>query len=209
MGFVIKLQNPEGYIARYQESYVEACDISSAYKWTERAKAQSFARTLPKWAVGRFSGIHEVPDDPAESTKPIDVLSMIEQGESDDTLYEIAEMFNTISDIQSKSQRLKSDLGIELSKLDGQVNDLKHYIEFTELNCYRGWQCYKALQTILRRRRVVKNALSMLQSMSTSRFIDISLERNITRQERLEYNPREFPGLFGRRDVDDKADRWT
>lgn len=44
-----------------------------------------------------------------------------------------------------------------LSSVDKEINDIYHFIEFTELDAYRGWKAYKLLKDKLRKRREIKD----------------------------------------------------
>lgn len=47
-----------------------------------------------------------------------------------------------------------------LSDIDKEINDIYHYIEFSNLDAYRGWKAYKMLKDKLNERRKIKDNLS-------------------------------------------------
>lgn len=44
-----------------------------------------------------------------------------------------------------------------LSDVDKEINDIYHYIEFSNLDAYRGWKAYKLLKEKLKERREIKD----------------------------------------------------
>lgn len=53
-----------------------------------------------------------------------------------------------------------------LSDIDKEINDIYHYIEFSNLDAYRGWKAYKMLKDKLNERRRIKNNLSSATRLS-------------------------------------------
>lgn len=44
-----------------------------------------------------------------------------------------------------------------LSEVDKEISDIYHYIEFSNLDAYRGWKAYKLLKDKLKERREIKD----------------------------------------------------
>lgn len=56
----------------------------------------------------------------------------------------------------------KNDLCSELSDIDQELCDIRHYIEFGKFNAYQGWAAYEMMKASLVKRRKIKDALYII-----------------------------------------------
>lgn len=75
-----------------------------------------------------------------------------------------------------------------LSDIDKEINDIYHYIEFSNLDAYRGWKAYKMLKDKLNERRRIKNNLSSATRLSQT--IKAKRSKINNEQKTKKYTPR-------------------
>ena len=90
-------------------------------------------------------------------------------------------------------------LSEKLSKIDQEITDIHHYIEFNKLNAAEGYKAFKLLQDKLLERRVIKDDMSKFQMLSTTKVADIfngTFDKNIEALSNRTYTPRILKELF-------------
>lgn len=95
--------------------------------------------------------------------------------------------------------REHSELSQKMSKIDQEVCDIQHYIEFNKLNAADGYKAFKLLQDKLLERRVIKDDLAKFQMLAAAKVSDIydgTLEKHIEALEGRTYTPRVLTHLF-------------
>lgn len=91
----------------------------------------------------------------------------------------------------------ESDLRVELSKLDLQVSDLLHYIEFHKFSAAEGYKLSKKLQVVLDQRRELKNKIeSICIIKNCSDISDGTLIKHLKNIDKKKYKPRILNDLF-------------
>ena len=93
---------------------------------------------------------------------------------------------------------LKQQLYDEQSKIDSQISDVEHYIEFQTLNAPKGYAAYKLLHDLLGERRKIKDAMikiSVLES-NTKSINEEHIRESINGLENRQYTPRVLVDLF-------------
>lgn len=220
------LSNGKGsYIKeRFDGGYESTHDVSLAKKFDNRGKANNIKRILPnKLKRGRYEVRYvEDPDDkrlivhePQEkkrtstvvkvrSVKPADsefMKKICDQPIQDDNLNQV----KNLADIIIGADERLDDLTKQQSKVDSEVSDMIHYIEHATFDLYSGWLALRALQTLLRIRRKVKDELNIIRKIVKLQ-IDTSEVRNVKSEiERLQdntYIPRVLNGLFENAEID-------
>ena len=92
-----------------------------------------------------------------------------------------------------------SELSKKMSRIDQEVADIQHYIEFNKLNAADGYKAFKLLQDKLLERRVIKDDWSKLQILLSAKVSDIydgTLESRIDEFYNRDYTPRVLKELF-------------
>ena len=111
---------------------------------------------------------------------------------------ETKDILNEIDVISKKLILYSSCLSDDLSMLDQKINDIYHFIEFSNLNAVDGYKIYKKLQETLKQRRYTKNKLSdinnLISLINYSKIKDI--KEQIELNENKKYNPRILTELF-------------
>ena len=107
---------------------------------------------------------------------------------------------NTISYLLENLQFIicyESELRDELSKLDLQVSDLLHYIEFHKFSAAEGYKLSKKLQIVLDQRRELKNKIeSICIIKKCSDISDGTLIKQLKNIDKKKYKPRILNDLF-------------
>lgn len=105
------------------------------------------------------------------------------------------ESLNGLFDEASKRNNV---LASDLSKVDKEILDLLHYIEFTKLNAAQGYRAYKMIKERRIRRRHIKNEMEVLNIILEQNTKEISENVKIKLDEldKRTYNPREIEELF-------------
>lgn len=95
--------------------------------------------------------------------------------------------------------RIENELSSFLSRIDKEIIDIQHYIEFTDIEDDDALSTYKMLKQRLKLRRQVKNELSIIGHMRECKMegsmID-SLSEMILNIDKKTYVPRIMTNLF-------------
>lgn len=116
-----------------------------------------------------------------------------------DAMCGLSEIINNIAEMQTI-------MSAELSKIDKEIVDINHYIEFENLNASQGYKAYKMLKERLRARREMKDTLQYIQIISASGICEKNLEKarkGINTYSVKAYTPRLLNELFEKGDKDD------
>lgn len=65
----------------------------------------------------------------------------------------------------STPDEINSGLTTELSIVDSELCDIRHYIEFGRLNAYRGWAACEMMRLSLIQRRKIKDAMYIIANL--------------------------------------------
>ena len=209
--------------------YVPVPLKKAGFVWNDRAKANkilknSLAKELKKKYSVVVSEIEEAKDEqPAMVDEPTSVETKVEAptmvpvvekprkkvNKIDRSLLEyvadesgmeqierkIEDMIRFSTYVQSRQEILND----ELSKVDREISDIHHFIEFECLNAYQGWVVYKLLQKKLLKRRSIKDEIMIAGNVLSSKIDYVSLNnvsKSIKGLEHRMYKPRELSDLF-------------
>lgn len=92
-----------------------------------------------------------------------------------------------------------SELSKKMSRIDQEVSDIQHYIEFNKMNAAEGYKAFKLLQDKLLERRVIKDDLAKFQILASAKVSDIydgTLDDKIDEFYNRDYTPRVLKELF-------------
>lgn len=114
-------------------------------------------------------------------------------------LEETSQTLKSFADFISQKRSLQNSLSEEMGKVEREIIDIEHYIEFNNLNAYQGWLAFKLLQQRLRRRRVIKDNIQALGYIECGHVNTDELRHGASCIDGLSgrrYKPRELGGLF-------------
>lgn len=94
----------------------------------------------------------------------------------------------------------KNALSGQIGRADKEINDLYHYIEFSDLNASQGYKAYKMLHDCLTRRRELKDEFRLLEIVMNDSGLNMKnvnhAKKKISKEEVKHYNPRILNQLF-------------
>lgn len=93
----------------------------------------------------------------------------------------------------------KEELLGELSKVDKELSDINHYIEFVNLNAAQGYKAYKLIKERRIKRRSIKNELAVLEIIlgkKISESITDEINKSVEGLDERTYEPRVLKELF-------------
>lgn len=96
--------------------------------------------------------------------------------------------------VETAKSDWEKEISDSMSKIDLELSDVYHYIEFSTLNAADGYRAYKLLQEVLRRRRAIKNELALMQTLKAAQKALNEVQKGIER--RKTYYPRVRYELF-------------
>lgn len=99
--------------------------------------------------------------------------------------------------IEAKNR--KDDLLSQLSKVDQELSDINHYIEFCDLNAAQGYKAYKMIKNKRIKRRTIKNELDVLNiilNKKLSETVTDEIQKAVRGMDNRGYKPRVVHELF-------------
>lgn len=109
------------------------------------------------------------------------------------------ELFGDLEKISREIKARRTHLNSELSKVDRQITDIQHFIEFYSLNACQGYKASRLLKDCLQRRRSVKNEMEVIDRISIMSigFAGTEKARNsLSKVKNKQYTPRILKELF-------------
>lgn len=187
--FIIKTDE-ESYLARDQNDRIYLTEnIDEALRGSP-LKLNNIRKTIPK-KLQKYKPYHITPYSNTNSNNNSNNLS------KDDILNNTQSIINYLLENLQFIICYESDLRAELSKLDLQVSDLLHYIEFHKFSAAEGYKLSKNLQIILSQRRELKNKIeSICIIKNCSDISDGTLIKRLGKIDKKKYKPRILNDLF-------------
>ena len=104
-----------------------------------------------------------------------------------------------LDSIKPEAVAYRTILNEKLSYVDKEIADIQHYIEFSSLDAYKGYKCYKLLQECLQDRRNIKleiERISIILEAIKREKAQKSVTDALREIDRKRYAPRILVGLF-------------
>ncbi len=140
-------------------------------------------------AVQKTSG-NKVVDDVTVLKGKSKMYYKVEQ-QFEDKKYSLKAFIDSMDD--------SGQLSIDLSQVDKELEDMKHYIEFSCLNAAEGYKAFKKMQDLLLKRRTIKDKMNFAQVLDQRKIDKASLQAVLTYLENMgnrSYEVRVDTGLF-------------
>lgn len=187
--FIIKTDE-EKYLARDQNDRIYLTEnIDEALKGSPLT-LNNIRKTIPK-KLRKYKPYHIIPYSNTNSNNNSNNLS------KDDILNNPQNIISYLLENLQFVICYESDLRTELSKLDLQVIDLLHYIEFHKFSAAEGYKLSKKLQVVLDQRRELKNKIeSICIIKNCSDISDGTLIKHLKNIDKKKYKPRILNDLF-------------
>ena len=141
-------------------------------------------------------------DKPPELVKQITQEKVNENTETPSNSENIQYWIDKISDLNglaSEALHRKDNLLSQLSKIDQELSDIDHYIEFVNLNAAQGYKAYKMIKDRRIIRRSIKNELDVLNIILGKKISETAtdeIHKAITGMDNRKYEPRVLNELF-------------
>lgn len=184
-----------------QRKYVQTMSESMADTFTkeqaERVLNNEVAKSIrASYYVSRCGNVKE-----ELHTKPPTKEEMRNNSESvfTESVQIWVDKLNDLNGLADEALKRKEKLVSDLSHVDKELADIRHYIEFTKLNACQGYKAYSMEKERLRKRRLVKNELvvvSIILDKKVGGSMTGEIKRRIEGLDKRKYEPRVLQELF-------------
>lgn len=141
-------------------------------------------------------------DEPSKLIKQISQETAQENTEMVSTAENIQRWINKIDGLNglaTEALHRKDELVQQLSKVDQELSDVNHYIEFCNLNAAQGYKAYKMIKDRRIKRRSIKNELQVVDIILGKKISETAtdeIQKAITGMDNRKYEPRVLNELF-------------
>lgn len=141
-------------------------------------------------------------DKPPELIKQITQEKVNENTETPSNSENIQYWIDKVSDLNglaSEALHRKDNLLSQLSKIDQELSDINHYIEFVNLNAAQGYKAYRMIKDRRIIRRSIKNELDVLNIILGKKISETAtdeIQKAISGMDKRKYEPRVLNELF-------------
>lgn len=197
----------------YQGKYVPAHCLDMADTYTKDQATTILNTYIPK-SIRKIYRVEKVgteePENVIKSEDKKDVLiapltenEIKNNGVKVSDSKEIASLLEKVNDMNNFLESLenkKTQLCAELSKVDREISDWMHYIEFKSFNACQGYIAAKNLSECRKRRRLIKNEFQVLKEITNctnSTGVNINkINSFVKNMDNRSYHPKENKMLF-------------
>lgn len=185
-------------------------DASKAERFEDQSLAERFRKNLPKSLrnlnyVTMFVPFETEEEDRLvmETNTTVSLMKTTDDLSIDPAILELDTFVENISEFQKfveTASKQKSILEEGIKRVEAEILDIEHAIEFSHCNVVGGYQWYKMLQEARQRRRTYKNAvmrIEILMDANPMPIVETNLVNRIKGTGNLKYAPRALPHLFG------------
>lgn len=109
------------------------------------------------------------------------------------------EIYDKLEALGADIRARKRELSTELSKVDKEITDIRHYIEFYPLSASKGYQMAKLMKDCLIKRREIKDEIELLeriQVMTVGHIGNGKGRDDLCKLTEKHYQPRVLKELF-------------
>lgn len=141
-------------------------------------------------------------DEPSKLIKQISQETVQENTERVSTAENIQRWINKIDGLNglaTEALHRKDELVQQLSKVDQELSDVNHYIEFCNLNAAQGYKAYKMIKDRRIKRRSIKNELQVVDIILSKKICETAtdeIQKAIAGMDQRTYEPRVLNELF-------------
>ena len=203
--YIIRYADGVGYVNKDDKGrHDRVIRLEDAFEFeTEKAAANYILNGVPKLfrdkveivEVGNRTG-GTVSNDTAEEEPP----SIIKDTPFNTLDFDWKSYLEEDSKFRKNLAIYKSNLPLMLYKVDGEICDIEHWIEFNSFNAFTGYKMCKLLKEKRQLRRNIKNEMKTLEVLYQG-WIDDHDPTNVLAllkcRESREYEPRVMKELFG------------
>lgn len=119
---------------------------------------------------------------------------------TDDNIQKWVDKLHTFNGLSEDAKKRKEELNQELARLNAEIIDIEHWIEFSNFNAAQGYKASKEIKECRIKRRAVKNELSVLELILDDQDLLATIDSEITKKisilDNRTYHPRVRKDLF-------------
>lgn len=186
----IKKDKKGRYLPTTCGSFAEEFSKDKADKVLNNSLAKGFR------SIFRIERVNDVP----KNVKPVskEDLAKTEKVQVSENITRWIQKIESLNGLFDEANKRNNVLASDLSKVDKEILDLLHYIEFTKLNAAQGYKAYKMIKERRIRRRHIKNEMEVLNIILEQNTKEISenVKCKLKELDERTYNPREIEELF-------------
>lgn len=200
MDCMITNQDKKIYLRLNANGTPETCVKSAAHKFTN-AKANNILSNLPRTLKHFNFMVVTVPDEEVKqvckeikdvSCSPAKVTIKNENYIVPNTVTSWMDRIEQCNNLISDARHRKDELFDQLSDIDKELSNCLHIIEMTKWKSgCDGYKEYKRVKQILEKRRVIKDELSVVQSISSCNLKHLSVDHVVDNLENRSFTIRE------------------
>lgn len=141
-------------------------------------------------------------DEPPKLVKQISQLTVQENTEKvlvTENIQRWLDKIDGLNGLASEALHRKDELLSQLSKVDQELSDVNHYIEFCNLNAAQGYKAYKMIKERRIKRRSIKNELQVIDIILGKKISETAtdeIQKAIAGMDKRTYEPRVMTELF-------------
>lgn len=141
-------------------------------------------------------------DEPPKLIKQISQETVQENTEKVSTAENVQRWIDKIEGLNglaTEALHRKDELVQQLSKVDQELSDVNHYIEFCNLNAAQGYKAYKMIKDRRIKRRSIKNELQVVDIILSKKISETAtdeIQKAIVGMDQRKYEPRVLNELF-------------
>lgn len=141
-------------------------------------------------------------DEPPDSIKQVtqtELNSNTEKVMVTENIQKWLDKISNLNGLAKEAKNRKEELLKQLHKLEGELLDIEHYIEFSNLNAAQGYKASKDIKDCRVRRRSVKNELLVLDiilEQKVDEMVSEEIHKRVKGIDKRTYKPRVRTDLF-------------
>ena len=141
-------------------------------------------------------------DEPSKLIKQISqetARKNTERVSTDENIKRWIDKIDGLNGLATEALHRKDELVQQLSKVDQELSDVNHYIEFCNLNAAQGYKAYKMIKDRRIKRRSIKNELQVVDIILSKKISETAtdeIQKAIAGMDQRTYEPRVLNELF-------------
>jgi hypothetical protein len=195
--------NGKGYIAKDSLGrFTITTNLAIAEIYCRDKAENVYKSSISKSYKARGYKVVKLDDDAPDSVRQITTKELRKNTEKVLDVGNIQKWLDKIADLNglaADALHRKAELIEQLSKVDRELSDIAHYIEFNNLNAAQGYKAYKMEHERRIIRRSIKNEIQVLEIIlgkKISETVTDEINNAVTGMDQRSYEPRELSELF-------------
>ena len=141
-------------------------------------------------------------DEPSKLIKQISqetAQKNTERVSTDENIKRWLDKIDGLNGLATEALHRNDELVQQLSKVDQELSDVNHYIEFCNLNAAQGYKAYKMIKDRRIKRRSIKNELQVVDIILSKKISETAtdeIQKAIAGMDQRTYEPRVLNELF-------------